>query len=105
MDARGWLARALAAVLLAGSAVGAQERQRARSRSLNETWQFAVGEGHGHAETLAGQAALTWKPVTLPRPFVRWSQHFASDGCSRRWMTEVTHLHFVVAMMAAMCSH
>ena len=58
---------------LLASAPGGHEGYRTRSISLNGPWQSAVGEGDEGAETPEGQARLTWQPVTLPGPFMPWS--------------------------------
>jgi len=59
--------------LLVVSQSCAQEGPRARSLSLNGTWEWSVGEGDERAETPDGQSALTWQNAELPGPFMPWS--------------------------------
>ncbi|MCR4412163.1 MAG: hypothetical protein NUV77_07025 [Thermoguttaceae bacterium] len=64
-------------VLGCGSSLSlARESEGARENSilLNGRWEFAVGSGNEGAETPAGQRGLSWRPVALPGPFMKWSQ-------------------------------
>ncbi len=58
---------------------GGSEGYRERSVSLNGPWEFAIGEGDEGAGTPAGQASLAWSPVTLPGPFLEWSDQAVRD--------------------------
>jgi hypothetical protein len=55
------------------------EGSRTNSVLLNGPWEFSKGEGDEAAETASGQARLQWQPVTLPGPFVRYSQEAAHN--------------------------
>lgn len=50
------------------------EGARTNSVLLNGPWEFAVGTGREAAEAPAGQAKLSWQPVRLPGPFMKWSR-------------------------------
>jgi len=58
---------------------GESEGARANSVLLNGPWEYVFGDGSEGAETAAGQAKLSWQPVTLPGPFMRWNQEVANQ--------------------------
>lgn len=55
------------------------EGRRANSILLNGDWEFCVGDGSEQAETPDGANRLSWKTVTLPGPFMRYSQGAANE--------------------------
>ena len=55
------------------------EGWRANSVSLNGEWEFSPGDGNERAETSEGTSRLHWKTVTLPGPFMPWSQEAANE--------------------------
>jgi hypothetical protein len=55
------------------------EGSRENSILLNGPWEFARGEGNERADTGEGQRKLSWQPVKLPGPFMRWSQEAANE--------------------------
>jgi len=65
---------------LLASPPGGHEGYRTRSLSLGGPWEFAMGEGDERAETPEGQARLTWRPVTLPGPFVPGNDEAARNA-------------------------
>ncbi|HOW71020.1 MAG TPA: glycoside hydrolase family 2 TIM barrel-domain containing protein [Phycisphaerae bacterium] len=73
----GWFGLLALGIGYVGLPVLAYEGQRANSVLLNGKWEFAKGAGDEQAETTAGQQRLDWKPVTLPGPFMKWSQEAA----------------------------
>ncbi len=77
------LARALGVLTLglccATSSAREYEGARANSILLNGPWEFARGDGSEGAETAPGQRQLQWQPVTLPGPFMKWSQDAANQ--------------------------
>jgi hypothetical protein len=68
------------ALTLAALTCLARESEGSRTNSvlLNGAWEFSKGEGVEAAETASGQARLQWQPVTLPGPFMRYSQEAAN---------------------------
>jgi hypothetical protein len=54
------------------------EGSRTNSLLLNGPWKFAIGTGDERAESEAGAAKLGWRQVTLPGPFIPWSQDAAN---------------------------
>ncbi len=75
-----WLS-CTAAVFVSVGNTWARESEGARANSvlLNGPWEYVVGDGSEGAETAAGQAKLSWQPVTLPGPFMRWNQEVANQ--------------------------
>ncbi|MBP7937465.1 MAG: hypothetical protein KA354_22710 [Phycisphaerae bacterium] len=79
------LARARRFVLLAlgiccfGLPALGYEGQRANSVLLNGQWEFAKGKGDEDAQAATGRQRLDWQPVTLPGPFMKYSQEAAND--------------------------
>ena len=71
----------LVAIGLGCCASFARESEGSRTNSilLNGPWEFARGDGNEGAETPAAQASLAWQPVTLPGPFMPWSQEAANQ--------------------------
>jgi len=61
------------------SAAQAYEGPRANSVLLNGQWEFATGTGDEGADAAAGQARLSWQPVALPGPFMKWNQEAANQ--------------------------
>ncbi|MGE5610125.1 MAG: glycoside hydrolase family 2 TIM barrel-domain containing protein, partial [Bacillota bacterium] len=57
----------------------AHEGSHANSVPLNGPWQFVQGAGDEHAEAASAQPPLDWQPVTLPGPFMKWSQEAANQ--------------------------
>jgi hypothetical protein len=57
----------------------AWEGGRANSILLNGTWEFCVGDGSERAESPEGAHRLPWKTVTLPGPFMPYSQEAANE--------------------------
>jgi len=55
------------------------EGWRTNSVSLNGEWEFSPGDGSERAETPEGASRLRWKTVTLPGPFMPWSQEAANE--------------------------
>jgi len=68
-------------VALVGLASLAREHEGNRTNSilLNGAWECAQGDGTEGAETSAGTQRLTWQPVTLPGPFMKWSREAANQ--------------------------
>lgn len=56
----------------------AYEGQRANSVLLSGQWEYAPGEGDEAAQA-AGQRDLHWRRVTLPGPFMRYSQEAVNE--------------------------
>lgn len=75
-----WLSCAAAVFVSVGNA-WARESEGARANSvlLNGPWEYVLGDGSEGAETTAGQAKLSWQPVTLPGPFMPWNQEVANQ--------------------------
>ena len=63
----------------AANALPSWEGQRANSLSLKGPWEFSVGDGSERAESPDGAQRLAWQAVTLPGPFMAWSQKAASE--------------------------
>jgi hypothetical protein len=57
----------------------AYEGRRGNSVLLNGQWEFAKGTGNEEAQSAAGQQPLDWQPVTLPGPFMKYSQEAANQ--------------------------
>lgn len=55
------------------------EGQRTNSILLSGSWDFVRGDGSEGAEAATGQDKLSWKPVTLPGPFMPWNQEAANQ--------------------------
>lgn len=55
------------------------EGRHANSISLNGRWEFSVGDGDERAESSHGASRIVWKPVTLPGPFMPYSQEAANQ--------------------------
>ena len=55
------------------------EGYRVNSVLLNGPWEFSVGDGGERAETADGASQLHWQAVTLPGPFMAWSQKAAHE--------------------------
>jgi hypothetical protein len=55
------------------------EGQRANSVGLNGPWEFCAGDGSERAESPDGAQRLHWQAVTLPGPFMAWSQKAATE--------------------------
>ncbi|MHB1036388.1 MAG: glycoside hydrolase family 2 TIM barrel-domain containing protein [Pirellulales bacterium] len=64
-----------------GAASQSREFEGSRTNSilLNGAWEFVPGNGDEAAETAAGAKKLSWQPVTLPGPFMKWSQEAANQ--------------------------
>ncbi len=82
------LAAACTVVATSSAAVGASsglkdsldwEGRRADSVLLNGDWEFSTGDGSERAESLDGAGRLHWKAVTLPGPFMPYSQEAANQ--------------------------
>jgi hypothetical protein len=55
------------------------EGRRTNSILLNGDWEFCPGDGSEQAESLDGASRLQWWAVTLPGPFLPWSQEAANQ--------------------------
>src|SRR5262245_23986600 len=75
-----WLQCCAFALVAAGNSE-AREFEGARTNSilLNGAWQFFVGDGGEGAETEAEQQKIPWQQVSLPGPFMKWSQDAANN--------------------------
>ncbi|MCL5279293.1 MAG: hypothetical protein M1376_05245 [Planctomycetes bacterium] len=54
------------------------EGRRANFVLLNGAWEFSPGDGSEQAESPDGARRLRWRAVTLPGPFLPWSQEAAN---------------------------
>lgn len=57
----------------------ASEGYRANSVGLHGPWEFCVGDGGEQAESPDNAQRLHWQTVTLPGPFLAWSQKAANE--------------------------
>ena len=55
------------------------EGRRTNSILLNGDWEFSPGDGSEQAESPDGANRLHWQAVTLPGPFMPWSQEAANQ--------------------------
>lgn len=87
------VAAACGVVAVSGMAAGASdamkappdwEGRRETSVLLNGDWEFVVGDGSERAGSPDGASRLCWKRVTLPGPFMRYSQE-AANGTKVVW--------------------
>jgi hypothetical protein len=75
-----WLSCAAFALVNAATIYAREhEGSRANSILLNGRWEFSAGVGDEGAEMAAGQQKLSWQRVSLPGPFMAWSQEAANQ--------------------------